>query len=157
MEIQPLMSGYSACKAGRSTRDSGSSCSFPAGKTPELSAPGRGCAYSVFRACASPLVSPGCRTKNQRSPNKLRHKRPMQNPFRKIFILLCLDPHRPDQQICAFYLYSAGKAERRRTKLPSLPECQGWQASTGYRRSAEQREPPAPACYASLRSLFRLP
>lgn len=100
----------------------GSAVSFPAGKTPELSAPGRGCAYSVFRACASPLVSPGCRTKNQRSPNKLRQKRPMQNPFRKVFILLCLDPHRPDQQICAFYLYSAEKAERaRKTVFSGLP------------------------------------
>ena len=47
---------------------------------------GGGCTvYSSFRACASPLVSPGWSTKNHASPNRLRHSRPLQKPFRKGF------------------------------------------------------------------------
>ena len=50
-----------------------------------------------------------------------------------------------------------GKSKHHQLKPTSSPEFRKQQASTGYRRSAEQREPPAPVCYASLRSLFRLP
>ena len=133
MEIQPLISGYLACRAERFTREA--ACSFPAGSSPEGS-PGRGCAYSSFKSCASLLVSPGWITKNQRSPKRLMHKRPMQNPFKKVFILLRPDPHRCHRQLSASCRYGAGRAKRRRTGPQTGQARRAEWASTAYRRSA---------------------
>ncbi len=124
--------------AGRRRFTREAACSFPAGKSPEHSAPGRGCAYSFFRACASLLVSPGCSTRNQRSPKRLRHKRPMQKPLKKVFILLRPDPHRPTGRFALFTGIAQEKQSTAGQNRQAGQARQGGRASTGYRRSAER-------------------